>query len=749
MKRATFRIMQTGILLLFWQMTFASALSCLSTHATIGSWSPSISITNNCGTAVDLQNAILEFQSNENITGTYWGNFDNLAYPSDTTIYSEATSTGYLIKMPMIFPTGSDGWTPKTTIDSGATITITFSGTPSITISNMAVFVMSSTTQTSTITFTIPANPTTDTVTPVITVSDSSTGYSKVLNTLSWSSTYIMTGVPYGTYDIKVGTLTVGSQSWQGVAAPSSVSLTDSTGVNVSVSYQLMASVGQISMNLSQSAPESSLNTAVAMHVQDTTTGQNLPDVLLPWGQTTTMTGLNAGDNYKYSIDPLQGKDTIYYPVFSPADNATVVANSTQPLSVSFNGVAIQTQLISTSISGLPSGVQAQVTAVDNYNYQYVTNVQDTSTALWSLPVSRQYQVSANTVTSNGVTYVPTVTPSSFLLVSGQSQSVTITYQQQVNMTRISPYVDISLSTITKWDSTTQTMQPLGLLDIANNSGLKALTLAFVTAQNGCAGTWAGYPVSSSSTGYAVPVIKQLQSQGVSITISMGGMAGQYLAQGCTTVDTLTAAYEQVITAYNPDMLDFDVENNMQTDNTSLDRMMQALKNIEANHPNINISFTLPVMPTGLVSGVGENVIDRAAANGLSDYLVNIMAMDYGGSFTAKTMGQYAIDAANATFNQLKALYPNQSDQTLWHRMAVTPMIGLNDTRPLNFSLNDVSTLTAFAKLNELGLLAFWSVTRDHSCNSTSVSVSCSSNDPSTGLPNQQSDYQYSKAFMN
>lgn len=747
-KSIFFRGIQALFLFVFSQALMASGIACFDLHATTGSWSPRITITNHCGKAIDLQNAIVEFNANQALSGNYWGDFDNLAYPQTTTISSESNSNGYLVKMALIFPTGGEGWEPKTTIDDGATIKLQFSATPELIISNPAVFSMSPPdVQLSKIVFNTPANPTQDTVYPQVTLTNNN-GYSKVLNNISWSSSYVLIDVPYGDYDVKIASLKVGSQTWQGIATPSHLSLNDTQGTTVNINYQQVLDKGQVRLTLNQTAPESTINSAILVSIKNETTGQMLQDALITWNQSITLTDLNAKETYRFSTSNLQGKNTNYYPVFSPTDSVTIVANQTQDISLSYNGVPIETQSINASINGLPTGVQGEITAVDNYSNQYTTSIQNGDQILWSLPVNRQYQVTAKTMNMNGYTYTASVTPSSFLLSSAQSMALTVDYQKQANVTEFSPYVDVTLNNITKWDNATQSMQPVGLLDLAKNSGVKGFHLAFVTGEAGCKGTWAGYPVSTDATAFGVPVFKQLKAQGVSLTVALGGLSGQYLAQVCTSVDTLTAAYEQVITAYNPDTLDFDIENNMQTNNKQLDRLMQTLKIIKNNHPSLKLSFTLPVMPTGLVSGVGENVIKRAAANGLSDYSVNIMAMDYGPSFTAKTMGNYAIDAATNTFKQLKALYPNQSDQTLWHRIGVTPMIGLNDTIPLNFSLGDVSTLKQFAQQKQIGLLSFWSINRDHPCNSNYVSITCSSNNPSTKQPNQQTDYQYSLAFM-
>lgn len=65
-----------------------------------------------------------------------------------------------------------------------------------------------------------------------------------------------------------------------------------------------------------------------------------------------------------------------------------------------------------------------------------------------------------------------------------------------------------------------------------------------------------------------------------------------------------------------------------------------------------------------------------ATANGVDISRVNIMAMDYGNGFDQPGnpgMGQYAIDAATNTHNQLMTLYPSMSSQDAWSMVGVTP----------------------------------------------------------------------------
>jgi hypothetical protein len=93
---------------------------------------------------------------------------------------------------------------------------------------------------------------------------------------------------------------------------------------------------------------------------------------------------------------------------------------------------------------------------------------------------------------------------------------------------------------------------------------------------------------------------------------------------------------------------------------------------------------------------------------------VNIMAMDYGASFSGD-MGDYAISAATATQAQVKSAF-GLSDSAAWKAVAVTPMIGVNDTAVEIFTVSDASQLVTFAKSKGLGWLSMWSAARDKQC---------------------------------
>lgn len=69
--------------------------------------------------------------------------------------------------------------------------------------------------------------------------------------------------------------------------------------------------------------------------------------------------------------------------------------------------------------------------------------------------------------------------------------------------------------------------------------------------------------------------------------------------------------------------------------------------------------------------------------------------------------------------------------------LGLTPMIGVNDTAPETFTLEDAAEVVAWADANDLRLLSMWSLNRDH---------------PGTGLSTTHSglaqpDYAFTRTF--
>ncbi|GAA4997238.1 glycoside hydrolase family 18 protein [Streptomyces siamensis] len=275
------------------------------------------------------------------------------------------------------------------------------------------------------------------------------------------------------------------------------------------------------------------------------------------------------------------------------------------------------------------------------------------------------------------------------------------------------PYVDTSL------------YPAFDLVGSAAATGVKNYNLAFVTDGGGCTPKWGG--VTDLASDGVASQIGALRAKGGDVRVSFGGASGTELATSCSSADTLAAAYGKAVDAYDLTKVDFDVEGGALPNTTANTNRAKAIAKLQQQHPDLDVSFTLPVMPEGLTQD-GVNLLSNAKSNGVKINTVNIMAMDYGPAYSGD-MGTYAEQAATATQAQVKSVL-GLSDSAAWKAVAVTPMIGVNDVSSEIFKVDDASQLVTFARSKGLGWLSMWSATRDKQCPGgakNSADATCSS----------------------
>jgi len=267
------------------------------------------------------------------------------------------------------------------------------------------------------------------------------------------------------------------------------------------------------------------------------------------------------------------------------------------------------------------------------------------------------------------------------------------------------PYVDTSL------------YPPFNLVSTAEATGVKQFNLAFVVAggSGGCTPEWGG--VTAIGDDPVASQIAALRAVGGDVRISFGGEDGSELAQTCTSLSQLEAAYQDVISGYDVNKIDFDIEGAAVDDTAANALRDQALVALQARDPGLQVSFTLPVLPSGLPAGE-DAVLTGAVQAGVDISAVNVMAMDYGDGAAPDPSGQmaaFAIDAATATDAQVASAL-GISDAAAWSKVAVTPMIGVNDTSDEIFTVANAQQLVAFAASKHLAWLSMWSAGRDQEC---------------------------------
>ncbi|MDG9708091.1 chitinase [Streptomyces sp. DH10] len=236
--------------------------------------------------------------------------------------------------------------------------------------------------------------------------------------------------------------------------------------------------------------------------------------------------------------------------------------------------------------------------------------------------------------------------------------------------------------------------------------------LAFVLADgDDCTPRWDG------ARAIGDPAVKsriaRLEKNGGQVRVSFGGASGKELAAACGSATELAAAYGKALDAAGATRADFDVEGDELADSASVALRSKAIALLQKERTDLEVSFTLPVMPSGL----GRDslaLLGSADDNGVQVATVNLMTMNYGTSYDGD-MGGYALTAAKAAHTQLKKVF-GTSDAAAWQGMALTSMIGVNDVDGETFTLADAAEVRAFAEEKGIGWVSMWSAARDRQC---------------------------------
>src|SRR3954470_11433624 len=288
------------------------------------------------------------------------------------------------------------------------------------------------------------------------------------------------------------------------------------------------------------------------------------------------------------------------------------------------------------------------------------------------------------------------------------------------------------------------------LSGLSSQSGDKFLTLAFVQtpSRGSCTVYFNGdtsMPVASGTFGADIAAIR---NSGGDVIPSFGGHAadngGTEIADSCTSVDSIAAQFQKVITTYDVTRLDLDIEDNSLTNTAGIDRRNKAIKKVEdwaaANGRLIEFSYTLPTTTAGLADS-GLAVLRSAVSNGARIDIVNMMTFDYYDN-ASHNMATDTQTSANGLVNQLKALYPSKTTAQLWQMVGITEMIGIDDFGAAEtFTLANAQTVTNWAKTQGIRSLSFWALQRDNGgCPGGGAADNCS------GVA--QSTWQFSKTMQ-
>jgi chitodextrinase len=257
------------------------------------------------------------------------------------------------------------------------------------------------------------------------------------------------------------------------------------------------------------------------------------------------------------------------------------------------------------------------------------------------------------------------------------------------------------------------------LVEHSQQAGNNAVTAAFILSDGNGNAAWDGAADMHVGEAGLAPEIQTYQDTGGTVIISFGGAVGTMIAQDTTNVAKIKSEYQKVIDTYGVSHLDFDIES---VNTSAVDRRNQALSELQAENPEVKVSYTLRCMTIGLTNH-GKDIVENAKNHGVELEFVNVMTMNYG---WVPPSASTIKDSANGTHDDLASIFPNKSSAEIWGMVGLTPMIGVNNVGGAH-ELSDAREVVSFVQDTGVGLVSFWSIDRDNGgCPNGTVSATCS-----------------------
>lgn len=257
--------------------------------------------------------------------------------------------------------------------------------------------------------------------------------------------------------------------------------------------------------------------------------------------------------------------------------------------------------------------------------------------------------------------------------------------------------------------------------------------LGFIVAANpsSCTPSWGTYYSLSGAAGAPLSlskVVSAMHAEGETPIVSFGGEANTPLADACSSVDALEAAYASVISRYGLSVLDFDIEGAAQGDTAALVRQAQAIRLLQAaaakKGKTLGVWLTLPVTTGGMLP-VASKVVDIMLGGGVKLSGVNLMTMYFSPSPGDGAPMLAAVESAlRSSHSQLAQIFAAHgiglSSSGVWAHMGATVQIGQAGIPDQAFSVADAKGLVGFADTVGLGRISDWSINQDFPCGSAS-----------------------------
>ncbi|WP_342170132.1 fibronectin type III domain-containing protein [Rickettsia endosymbiont of Seladonia tumulorum] len=224
---------------------------------------------------------------------------------------------------------------------------------------------------------------------------------------------------------------------------------------------------------------------------------------------------------------------------------------------------------------------------------------------------------------------------------------------------------------------------------------------------------------------YYKSYISGIREKNGDIILSFGGASNEPIEGPITDIKQIVDIYLKAIKNYDLTAIDFDFEGGFLAHNEALDRHIVAITEVIKAHPELKVSYTLPVDGAPGLMGFNANgviFLNKLYEAGITPSLVNCMSMEFGQGSSSNLFECARLslegDAANDTdgnrkgaIKQLKEIWTNLSTEQIYK------MTGLMYAKHLNGKVNTVEDQAEINKYfigaKGLGNVSGWDASLD------------------------------------
>lgn len=566
----------------------------------------SLTLTNNCGSTVDFQDASITFNDTTYLNGTsFWGNFYPLSYPDNQlTLMAQSTGSGsYLTSLKLHFPV--EPWT-NTLLADKQSFTLMY-GAPKASYDSKSVQVYLNGSQPPVQTGEIdltnatvkPANIS-QTFAIVNLVSNNQTTKVQV----PWNSMQAVPGMAPGAYTVQAENLSDSQGNvFQGTATPSSVTVTANQKVASKITYSQVVTTGSVKVQVSAlPAVLQGYNGVPTVTFKRTDTGATTSQAL-PWNATTTVSQLANNVSYSLSTPNINFNNNNCIASFNPA---TLVSSAQNPPTsrLTYNCTSIAQDKVPVNVSGLPTTLSSLALTFTPNNQSTPINAtvpiaNGSGSTTVTLTDGTIYTVSAATVSG----YTATFSPQPLTATSTATETITFQKQSSGSGGRIIGYLP-------GWET------PPSATALAS-AGYTHILVAFGVFSTSTPGQ-----ITPAFDTVSKAYIQSLHAAGIKVSLSIGGASSslpnttvnfhQVLSAASSASafqQTFIQSFQSLMTQFGFDGIDFDIEQGFNAGGTfsqpqgDIAVLAAIINQLHTSNPNLLISLAPQVANISATSG--------------------------------------------------------------------------------------------------------------------------------------------------